>query len=336
MIIGVIIVCYMSVDVIIGCLQSLIDSRNVTLRIIVTNNASPDETAQIVCDWAKNQGIEFEEHMVGPELSPKLNTSTSVALLNTTSNLGFAGGVNIGLRTLLKDRTVDFFWILNPDCVVLPNTAQIFAAKLEALGPFSLMGGRILYHEAPRLIQSDGGRVNRWTGICSNVNQGLKSGDAPLPDIDSLDFISGANVVVSRIFVETAGLMPEHYFLYYEEVDWAKRRGSLPLVICPDAIVLHHGGTSIGTGSVNRRPSEFANYFNYRNLMRFMRRYEPNRLPIAFFYSFLKVVRLIFLQAWGEADGAFRGLCSMKPPLAVLNRLTPEAAKMAFSKDPMK
>ena len=85
-------------------------------------------------------------------------------------------------------------------------------------------------------------------------------------------------MVVSRDFLARVGPMREDYFLYYEEVDWALRRGDLPLAFAGDAIVYHHGGTSIGTGRLDERPSAFSNYFNYRNRMRFMRRFHPWRL----------------------------------------------------------
>ena len=50
----------------------------------------------------------------------------------------------------------------------------------------------------------------------------------------------------------------------------------------PRRLVFHHGGTAIGTGRPDERPSAFSNYFNYRNRMRFMRRFHPARLPLAY------------------------------------------------------
>ena len=329
--IGVVVVCYLSADVIIDCLQSLIDSHGTALRIVVVDNASPDDTVLRIREWAKSRALQLEEYAHKQSFNPQHKSSNHIAILRSELNLGFAGGVNLGLKALLLDRTIDLFWILNPDCIVTPDAARQYVAKAEEMGQFSLMGGRVIYNDAPNHIQSDGGRVNRWTGICQSINQGMAEEDALLPKIESIDFISGANVIASRIFLEQVGLMPEHYFLYYEEVDWARRRGGLPLIICPQAVVLHHGGTAIGSGVINRRSSGFSNYFNYRNRMWFMMRFEPLKLPIAFIYSLIKVMSLLRLRAWDEADGAFRGLVGLKPPKAVFNRLSPEAAKIAFN-----
>jgi peptidoglycan/xylan/chitin deacetylase (PgdA/CDA1 family) len=124
--------------------------------------------------------------------------------------------------------------------------------------------------------------------------------------------------------------MAENYFLYYEELDWAARRGDLPFRLCSEAMVHHHGGTTIGTGSVTRLPSGFANYFNYRNRMRFMWRFHPTRLPLAYGYSMAVIATLCARGAWDSAVGAFCGLHRLSPPAAVRARLSPEAAARAF------
>ena len=192
------------------------------------------------------------------------------------------------------------------------------------------MGERTIFENHRDTVQTDGGRVSRWTGVCESVNLGVKITASTFPSAGSLDFITGANCVASRAFLETAGLMEEDYFLYYEEVDWALRRGKLPLKVVPDAIVWHHGGTSIGTGSVGRRPSAFANYFNYRNRVRFMRRFSPMGLPVTFLFALAKAAQLILLGAGGEARAVLTGLFSMKPPKEVSDALSPEAREFAF------
>ena len=88
--------------------------------------------------------------------------------------------------------------------------------------------------------------------MAENVNKGLLPEAVALPDPASLDFISGASMVASRAFIDQVGLMADDYFLYYEEIDWAARRGALPFRLCGDAIVYHHTGTSIGSASSSR------------------------------------------------------------------------------------
>mgnify|MGYP002823550165 FL=1 len=199
--IAVIIVTYNSADVIRSCLESLTRSEGETVRVVVVDNASTDETVQTIRDWAAGRPGSFQEcpaHMPGP---PRAQCT----LVRSEVNLGFAGGVNLGLEAQMADPDCDLFWILNPDCEVEPTTAAAFRRCADASGRFALMGSRILYLEAPGLVQSDGGRVGRWTGICRNINQGLGPKAARRPEAGFLDFISGASMVASRHFIETAG-----------------------------------------------------------------------------------------------------------------------------------
>ena len=191
------------------------------------------------------------------------------------------------------------------------------------------MGSRIVYHGTDR-IHADGGRVGRWSGICASVNRKAPADATPPPDPGSIDYVIGANMVVSRAFLARVGPMREDYFLYYEEVDWALRRGDLPLAFAPDAPVLHHGGTAIGTGRPDERPSAFSNYFNYRNRMRFMRRFHPARLPLAYLIDPRADRPVARPRRRARIAAALRGLHGLPPPAHVARRIGPEAAALAF------
>ncbi len=330
--ISVIVVTYCSEDIIEACLDSLLASSGASLRVAVCDNASPDESAALVVQWAKRRGVSFSETEAGAR-APVDGDLPWLTLLRVPSNLGFAGGVNVGLTWFLSRPEIGLFWVLNPDSVVEPGTAAAYVRHAEEAGPFALMGGRTQYLEPPGYVQSDGGRIRRWTGgVCYNVNQGLLPAEATPPAAESLDFLSGANVVASRAFIQAAGLLQEDYFLYYEEVDWAFRRGALPLVTCPEAVVHHHGGTTIGSGSITRLGSAFANYFNFRNRMRFVARFAWPMLPAAYVYSMLQIFKLLLAGGGRPAAGAVRGLHQLPPPREVADRIAPDAAVLAFGR----
>jgi len=326
--IAVIIVTYNSSDVIRNCLESLALSEGEALRIVIVDNASTDETIHLIKEWAAERPMSFEEMPVQAERRP----TAKCTLIRSDVNVGFAGGVNLGIEAHMKDSECDLFWVLNPDCEIEVTTAAAFRNCAESSSIFALMGSRILYREAPGLIQSDGGCVGRWTGICQNVNQGYQPEEVIRPKAEALDFISGASMVASRNFIETVGLMREDYFLYFEEVEWAARRGSLPLILCDKALVHHHGGTAIGTGSVTRRASPFALYFNYRNRMRFLSHVRPLALPVSCMASLARIIKLALQGAWPEAWAALLGLFQLPPPKAVRSRLSEKAAELAFGR----
>ena len=183
---------------------------------------------------------------------------------------------------------IDRYWILNPDSVVPPETAQTFATCPAPESGFSLMGGRVLYYDRPDMIQIDGGTINKRTGVTGNLNLRASHAMTPPADIKKIDFITGASMVASRHFYETAGPLKEDYFLYYEEVDWALRRGSLPLVYCPNALTYHRAGTAIGSQTHSRPPSPFSLYFKNRSRIIFLKRFFPESTIFGIAYSIAK------------------------------------------------
>lgn len=330
---GVAIVTFHSADVILACLDSLFASQDVALRVVVTDNASGDDTVALIRAWGERRsvadpGFTFGEFPSDTETAPM----ASLTLLRSDFNGGYGYGVNAGLRLLLRDPALPCFWVLNPDCVIPAGTAAAFA-RAGADGGFSLMSGRTVYCEDPERIQSDGGRINRWTGVCSSLNAGRPVAGTALPDPSTIDFLTGGNVVVSRRFTERAGLMPEDYFLYYEEVDWAMRRGDLPLRLLADAPVQHHVGTAIGSGTDSRRASALSNYFNVRNRIRFLRRYRPWAIPFGLAHALAKSGQLALQGARAEAYATLAGALGFPPPRAVRSRVAPgKARQMAFGR----
>jgi GT2 family glycosyltransferase len=316
--IGVVIVTYSAADFVAECLDSLLASGYPELRVVIVDNDSPDDTLDAIRAWAGRalpQGWAERRSVSSDEPSREWLT-----LIDAGANLGFAGGVNAGLRTLVGDPGIDLFWILNPDTAVEPQTPCALARRASAAGRFAAIGGRILYARSGGLIQTDGGRLHRlaFTGV--NVNRGLPGEACAMPAPESLDYVSGASLLVSRAFIERAGLMDESWFLYYEEIDWQLRRGDLPLVIEPEARVIHRAGASIGSGSPDERASPLAVYFATRNLLPFVARWSPVRLPFAYAIAWWKLFR-----SWGvdrmRLAAMLRGLHRLPPPKEVRARL---------------
>lgn len=330
---GVAIVTYNATDVIIDCLETLIaaaDADGVTLDIAVVDNASQDGSAQMVREWAAGEG----GHIVSDDLPfavlpvAKPLEKHRLTVLDSAFNTGFAGGVNQGLRHLMDTGAADRVWILNPDGVVPAGTP---AALMRQPADFGLMGGRVLYLHDPDMIQTDGGTINRWTGVTTGLNLARHRSEAPFPAVEMLDFVSGAHMVVSRRLWDMKGPMEESYFLYYEEVDWSLRRGDLPLIALEDAVIYHRSGTSIGSATVGRRASRMSLYFLHRARHRFMRRMYPLRAPTVWSYSLAKAAQLALSGDHGGAMTLLRGAADATPPAEVMERLSPQAAAKTLS-----
>ncbi|MEM7470461.1 MAG: glycosyltransferase family 2 protein [Pseudomonadota bacterium] len=285
MTLGVVIVTYNAADVIVPCLDTLLASPQ-PMRVVLVDNASTDATRRVIDTW-RTAGTVPMALPFAPSTPPSEKRRGSVEQILAPSNDGFAAGVNLGLKHLLADQTLDRFWILNPDTMIPPETPTAIAT---APGGFALMGSRLVYADPPHRIQIDAGTVNKWTGVTGNLNLGANANVA-LPHPQKADFISGASMVASRAFVENAGLMPEEYFLYYEEVDWAQRRGPLPLHLCENAIVYHRAGSAIGSPTLDSAPSAFSVYYKHRARMMYLRRYHPWAFPTGYLYGLAKAAQ---------------------------------------------
>lgn len=322
--IGIVIVAYNSGRVLGPCLRSVAAMSHSNVKIVVVDNASFDETVSVVRGDVRPSGPRRVSDILDLNAAEcggfRDRVLPSRVLIRSPINLGFGGAVNLGLTVLQQDPEVDLFWILNPDTEVAPDTGLIFALK-AASGSIGMMGGRVLFSKPPHRIQSDGGRIGWWTGICRNINYGLDPSQAKIQGAAGPDYLMGASMVVSRAFLAQAGPMPRDYFLYYEEVEWALRRGSLPLEFVPEAVVYHRGGTAIGTGNMNRAASPLSNYYNYRNRMRFIRRFRPVALPVAYLVSAWHALGLVFSSGRKEAAAAFYGINQFPPPSYVKHEM---------------
>ena len=335
MTIGVILVSYNTGTVLLDCLESLLaaarDPGAPELRVLVVDNASPDGTLERLRNWAdgsvswSGEGKPFTPRSPRDPVAldvrdlategrhPTLGSAADgvVGFLQAGANDGFAAGVNRGLETFRDMPDVDYFWILNSDAMTestTPAALERAARAADARGGFGIIGGRTFFAEPPLTIQTDGGRVDLWTGRLLPATLGKRGRDVPGPAPDELDYIPGCHMLVSRAFLDQAGLMPEEYFLYFEEIDWCLRRGDLPLIWIPDAPIHHDSGASIGSQSLAAGPSPLAAYWMFRNRLRFVRRWNPKALPVAMAYSLGKIAQLQ-RRGWGPAArAALRGV----------------------------
>lgn len=338
---GVVIVTYNSSDVILSCLASLLAAAgDAPIYVAVVDNKSTDGTVALLRNWAAGRPVEISDEdypFPTPDVARPLPLRApdapgpGVTLIESDANDGFASGVNQGLAYLAGIPEIDRFWILNPDCVVPPGLPGLLATWTPPGGAFALIGHRIRYFEQPRDIQADGGWVNWKTGVTNAFNLGRQPQESALPADSELDFIPGASMVASRAFYEAAGPLPEDYFLFYEEVAWAQERGDLPLVNCPEALLYHRAGTSIGSPTTQRMASPFSFYFKYRARMIFMRRYRPMNLPLAFAYALGKVAQLLLKGHPEEAWAIYRGITGIQPPESVRARLSDESLRLISS-----
>jgi hypothetical protein len=235
----------------------------------------------------------------------------SVTLIKSPRNGGYASGVNLAIA---MSQGADAWWILNPDTEASPNAMAGLVAR-SASG-YDAVGGPICFPSGE--IQSFGGRWLIWRAKGVLIGNGAPKGTAPDPGLieSQQNFLSGASMFVSRKFVETAGPMAEHFFLYCEEVEWFLRGPSrgLRLGFAPDAVVIHYAGTTTGYGRALRSRSCRAVYLDERNKMLLTWDLYPMRLPVVAAMALYRLIgrygrELAFRQIAFGITGWFMGLC---------------------------
>jgi len=330
MTIGVILVSYNTGDILYDCLESLLASAHgsdgTDLRVLVVDNASPTPALPGLQAWASGdtpwdgngkpfapraqrapvEVIARDFAAEGHHASLPSLSSNTIGFLQSGANDGFAAGVNHGLRTFQAMEDVDYFWVLNSDAMVEAATPAALERAAAANPGFGILGGRTFYTNPPLMVQTDGGRIDLKTGRLFPNGLGKTGRDVPGPVM--IEYVAGCHMLVSRAYLDQAGLMPEDYFLFYEEVDWCMRRGDLPLIWVSDAPIHHENGASIGSESLTAGPSRTAAYWMARNRLRFIRRWNPKALPIAVAYTAFKTLQFLRKGHRDAARAALRGL----------------------------
>ena len=299
------------------CLASLLASDPRPQRIVVCDNASGDNSGAEIARWALQhvgaQGFLHvsAEEAAAPDIAARLHGSI-VVLIENGANLGFAGGNNPGIRLALADPACTHVWVLNNDTVVKPEALGRALERMQADPGIGLCGSTLLYFDEPDKVQALGGaRYSRWSGRSRHVGAFLPAREVPAnghavePD---LSYVVGAAMLASRAFIEQVGLMQEDYFLYYEEIDWAKRGAAkrFRLGYAPGSVVFHKEGASIGTAASGGSPLSL--YFLFRSRLRFCWRFHRAFVPSVIWFSLLDVARLAVRRRWPQAGAALRGL----------------------------
>ncbi|MCY1126029.1 glycosyltransferase family 2 protein [Frigidibacter sp. RF13] len=330
--VGTVVVTYNSSSEIVDCIRSVLSTAGHALSILVVDNNSTDRSVETLLEWFVGDKT-FEalpislaekdaaERMGCRVVAKARSNAHEIALLRTDANRGFAGGVNVGLTWLERDKAIEYYWILNPDCVADSRCVTNLLTCASKSEKFGIAGGRVYYAGADRVIQSDGGVVNMWTGLCKPHNHKKAESDAEDPSDMRIDYISGAHMLVSRAFVDAVGHMPEQYFLYYEEVDWCLRRGEFTIHYCPDAPVYHSAGHSAGSGNSEQRQSPLSAYFMARSRVIFVAGFRPWAVPVAIAYAVLKAVRGLLRGETRASAAALRGTFGLGPDGVTMERL---------------
>jgi N-acetylglucosaminyl-diphospho-decaprenol L-rhamnosyltransferase len=249
----IVIVNYRSADLTIDCLRSLepelADMHGPRgVKVVVTDNKSPDDSVRLLNTVVLEHGW-----------------SHWVTIKPLDRNGGFAYGNNAAISAALAEpHRPEFILLLNPDTVIRPGAIKTLLEFMQNNPKVGIAGSRL---EDP-----DGTPQRsafRFHSIAGEFERGIRMGlvtkllkhrmiAPPVTDQTGppcpCDWVAGASMIVRREVFESAGLMDEQYFMYFEEVDFclaATRKGWLCWYV-PASRVVHLVG-AVSQLSDNRK-----------------------------------------------------------------------------------
>ena len=221
----------------------LIDSIpfNNDLEVIVVDNASKKDEASVIS-----------------EKYPQ------VKVIRSSQNLGFAGGNNLGIKAAQGK----YLFFINNDTIFKEFNVQALIDRLESSPKIAVVCPKIRFSWGNHPIQFTG-----YTPLSKITvrNQAIGFGEEDHGQYDTAHptpYAHGAAMLIKHEALEKVGLMPECYFLYYEELDWSIMfaRAGFEIWYDPVCTVYHKESQATGQNSPLRT------YYIVRNRLLLVKR----------------------------------------------------------------
>lgn len=215
-----------------------------------------------------------------------------ITYLHTGRNLGYSGGMNVGIRDALA-RGADHVALVNSDVIVPPDCIERLEDCLNATPAAGIAGPVVLSRSEPDRIASLGMSYRPRSGRMRHRGFGALIDGQRLPASTVVDGVSGCLMLVRRDVFEAAGLLDEDYFFSFEDLDFClrARQAGFTTVLAGGAAVHHEGGRSIGATSPQRL------YFAARNHLRLARRGRLSAGPLEVLGRTVSIVMLNLAHA---------------------------------------
>ena len=227
------------------CVKSIIEmEKKFNYKIIVVDNNSTDNSKEV------------------------LENDNRFIFIETHENGGFAKGNNVGIKYAIQ-KGADYVLLLNNDTVIEKDSILKLVEKMEEDKTLGMIGSRIMYYDNKKIINYCGGHMNWFKASSIHENYKLEyrtdGGNFKYTEI-----ITGCCILIKKEVIENVGLLPEEYFMYYEDTDYCiqVREAGYKLGVLEDSVIYHK--VSLSSGGEN---SPFSIKWGNRNRLIFMNKY---------------------------------------------------------------
>ncbi len=208
-----------------------------SVEIIVVDNASNDRSVELVAEKYPN-----------------------VRLIENKTNVGFSKANNQGI----KESAGDYILLLNPDTVVSEDTfvkvVEFMDSHPEAggLGVKMIDGTGRFLPESKRGFPSPEAAFYKLFGLSSLFPKSkrfskYRLGYLDKDEINQVDVLSGAFMLLRKKTLDVSGLLDEDFFMYGEDIDLSYRiiKAGFKNYYFPETKIIHYKGESTKKGSLN-------------------------------------------------------------------------------------
>lgn len=251
--VSVILINYNTFDLTVDCLRSFSQSIYKNFELIVIDNAS-------------------EEDLTSRFL--EMNFPYEVRWYRSEVNLGFSGANNLGIRKSQGD----IYFFINNDTEITPELIDRLLSTFSLSPNVGLVSPKILYFDS-KIIQYAGS--TRLGFLMRNRSVGIGEVEGLYTEIRKTSYAHGAAMMIKKTVVDRCGPMPEHYFLYYEELDWCEtiKRMGYEIWVNQKATIFHKESMSIG------KSNSLKTYYLTRNRLLFKKR-NYSRVESSVFFAY--------------------------------------------------
>lgn len=217
---AIVILNYNTATLLRDCLRSIQTSQHeLRVEVIVVDNASSDESVAMVRS-------EFPD----------------VRLMVNPANIGYSAGNNVALRALGFDPQNPappqvlprYVLLLNPDTILSPTTLAKMVRFMDDHPTIGVAGPRVrrpdgsLDRACRRSFPTPQVSFYRMTGLSRLFPKSRRFNAynleyLPEDSVHPVDSVVGAYMQVRREAILQVGLLDERFFMYGEDLDWAKR-----------------------------------------------------------------------------------------------------------------
>lgn len=253
-----------------------------TLYIVILNYEGAEDTIECI-DSLAAAGIPLKSVIVvdnassGDSIDRILEAHDEISMISNSENLGYAEGNNMGIREALS-RGADHVLLLNNDTVVSKGSIDALCRAMSEDGSIGIAGPLVLRYAQPNVVESAGATISWYKASYVSLYKGVCLSQI-VDGVESVDYVGGSAILVSRRVWEEVGLLPSHFFLYYEDEDLCirARRLGFKVVCCHGAHIWHKGSSSV------RKNPGLGEYYSMRNRFLISKRHAT----VTQMYSFL-------------------------------------------------